>query len=939
MNKLFTTFLFVLLSGLAWSQTKITGKILDSKSKEGVIGAAVIIKGTTSGASTDVNGAFTINTSKPYPITLVVSSIGYKKTEIEVKSASQKVEMMLESDNIFLNSIEIEDDRLTQKQKEAPLTVESMDLIAIKQTAAVSFYEGLSTMKGVDLTSASIGFKIINTRGFNSTSPVRSLQLIDGVDNQSPGLNFSLGNFLGSSELDIKKVDLIQGASSSFYGPNAFNGVIAMETKSPFEFTGLSMSAKVAERQMFEGALRYAEKFQSKKTGKDVFAFKVNLFYLRANDWHATNYDPATDSKAGRNNPGGYDAVNRYGDEALSRNYDFQTNPDDRAAFPGLGAFYRDGYNETDLVDYNTKNIKGNVALHFKTAKDIEFILSSSFGYGTTVYQGENRFSLKDILFFQNRFEVRKKDKFFFRVYATNEDAGNSYDAVVTAFLLQNNNKPQGPQGISPFSWNNDYFNYWANNIANNGSGLLYQMIPNFPVQQFGQPYNYALAESLLAANQDLILQWHKQARAFANSATQSYLPYFPAGSYEFDTAFAGITSRPLGRGGSKFYDKSALYHAHGEYKFKLATIDFTVGANFRLYTPNSRGTIFLDTADNKIYNHEFGTYLGLEKRFEKVKLNGALRMDKNVNFNFLFSPAVSVVYTPSKNHTIRFSASSAIRNPTLGDQYLNYNVGRAVLKGNLNGFDSLVTVDSFLNYLDTQNKNDLDYFNVDAVRPEKVQTLELGYRGTLFKKLYVDASYYFSFYQDFIGYKLGLTGQAQYFDFLGFPKSSISAVRVATNSKDLVTTQGASIQLSYFFAKYFTASGNYTWNVLDRRGSTDPLIPAFNTPRHKFNVGIDGRDIELKIGKMNLRNWGFGVNFKWIEGFLFEGSPQFTGSVPSYYMLDAQINYNYKKAHLTFKLGAQNITDNKVYQVYGGPQIGRMGYFSVLFDWNFKKK
>lgn len=84
------------------------------------------------------------------------------------------------------------------------------------------------------MTTASLGFKVINTRGFNSTSPVRSLQIIDGVDNQAPGLNFSLGNFLGSSELDVLKVDIVVGASGAYYGPNAFNGVISMETKSPF---------------------------------------------------------------------------------------------------------------------------------------------------------------------------------------------------------------------------------------------------------------------------------------------------------------------------------------------------------------------------------------------------------------------------------------------------------------------------------------------------------------------------------------------------------------------------------------------------------------------------------------------------------------------------------------------------------------------------------
>ena len=85
---------------------------------------------------------------------------------------------------------EIKGQRVSEKQKAAPLTIESLDAIAIKQTVSTDFYNGLGSLKGVDLTTASLGFTVINTRGFNSTSPVRSLQTIDGVDNQSPALIF-----------------------------------------------------------------------------------------------------------------------------------------------------------------------------------------------------------------------------------------------------------------------------------------------------------------------------------------------------------------------------------------------------------------------------------------------------------------------------------------------------------------------------------------------------------------------------------------------------------------------------------------------------------------------------------------------------------------------------------------------------------------------------
>lgn len=914
--------LFALLKTNA--QNKYGGRVLDVETKQPVIGASVVIDGTTDGAATDVNGIFSFTSSKTPPFTIYVTSIGYDRKGFQVTSISSNLEFSVKASAVSLTDIKIQDTRLTQKQQQEPLTVESLDLIGIKQTPAANFYEGLGSLKGVDITSASLGFKVVNTRGFNSTSPVRSLQVIDGVDNQSPGLNFSLGNFLGSSELDLQKVDLIQGASSAFYGPNAFNGVVAMTTKSPFDFTGLSISAKGGERNLFEGAIRWAQKFQHPEKGHDIFAYKVNFYYMRANDWEAENYDPATDSEAGRNNPGGYDAVNIYGDEQLSGKNDFMTDRVERRNYAGLGYIYRDGYKEKDIVDYNTQNIKANVALHFKIKKKYELLTTSNFGYGTTVYQGENRYSLKNIQFYQNKIEFREKDKFFIRFYSTNEDAGDSYDAVVTAFQIREN-------GTTQAEWNTTYFNNYTSILGYGGQFGKVHQLPGMP-SPFGalSQYDYNQAQAVLNLYQDTLNAWHQNVRDIVNSTTN----YLAPGTAGFDTAFAGVTSRLLGQGGSRFYDKSALFHLHGEYKFHAwkRLLEFTVGANARMYMPNSNGTIFSDTAGTRIYNFEAGAYLGVDLKLEKLKISFTNRVDKNINFPFLWSPALSFVYVPDKKHTLRLSLSSAIRNPTLTDQYFNYNVGRATLLGNLNGYDSLITIDSFREAYTgaVVDLTKLQYFNVDPVRPERVWTAELGYRGTLFNHLYIDFNAYYSFYQHFIGYKIGIETD---FNLVGYPENT-RVYRVATNSKDIVHTRGVSLQVSYFFRKYYTLSGNYTYNQLDRRGSTDDLIPAFNTPRHKFNIGFSGRDIVMKLGKKAvLKNWGFSINYKWIEGFLFEGSPQFTGTISSYDMLDAQINYSLKKAHLTFKLGAQNILNNKVYQVYGGPRVGRLAYFSIQFD------
>ena len=322
------------------------------------------------------------------------------------------------------------------------------------------------------------------------------------------------------------------------------------------------------------------------------------------------------------------------------------------------------------------------------------------------------------------------------------------------------------------------------------------------------------------------------------------------------------------------------------------------------------------------------------------------------------------MVYLPTEKDVLRVSLSSAIRNPTLTDQYLNYNAGPAILLGNLNGYGfneyyaNIDSLEQYINGIDIGGiiVRDTDallggLIQVDPIRPERVQTIEFGYRSTLFDKLYLDASIYFSAYTDFIGYQTGasfafsgekvaeeedvLAGWANEIgdtipEYSNLNANSIQGYRVAANAKDKVNTQGFTIGLNYFLNQYITLNGNYSWNKLIKTGVDDPIIPAYNTPEHKFNVGISGRDINLfSISP----NWGFSVNYKWVEGFIFEGSPQFTGFVPTYSQLDAQVSKEIKSINATYKLGASNLLNNVTYQVYGGPRVGRMMYTSLQFD------
>ncbi len=961
----------------AHAQYELRGTVADKSTGETIIGAVVKVKGESKGSSTDLDGKFILKVAQLPPFTLVITSMGYTAQEIEVASLGQPISARMGADEVLLKEALVVKERISEKQKLAPLTVETMDLIAIKEAPSGDFYESLGTLKGVDMTAASFGFKVINTRGFNSTSPVRSLQLIDGVDNQSPGLNFSLGNFLGASDLDVLRVDVIAGASTAFYGPGAFNGVINMTTKGPWNFPGLSVSVKGGERNMMEGCVRWAQVMKD-KNGTPRWAYKLNVFALRADDWRAENYDATGDSPTPATNPGRYDGVNIYGDEEVTTNNNALRSNGDRNTYPGLGIWLRNGYKERELVDYNTNNLKLGGALHYRfsdpdsAAGALELVIASNYSRGSTVYQGDNRYRLKDVQFFQHRLQIGREGKWFLRGYVTHEDAGKTYDIYTTALRLQEE------AGVTK-EWNVKYNALWGQQ-ADPNSWISSQVIALPGYITAGQAVSHGLNATTWPIWQDQFIQDHLSTFQYFHQLVMDSVnrintvaldPFYVPGTARFNDKLDEITNKRFTEGGSLFFDRSVLAHVMGEYRFPVRTkrwsytgrsknrgpdIHITVGGNFRQYLPNSAGTIFKDTGDVVIRNNEFGLFTGLEKKLLKDRLIATItaRMDKNENFRTLFSPALSLVWSKTPAHVWRFSFSSAIRNPTLADQYLYYNVGRAVLLGNVDGQfeagrDSMFTISSFNTYRDDLQLGHLVYFNVDRLRPEQVRTVEIGYRGTHFNSVYIDANAYASWYTDFIGYIIGLYGK---FDQnSGFPIGGLQAFRLAANATSQVTTQGVSIGLTWYRPK-ISWSANYSWNKLTS-GADDPIIPAFNTPENKFNAGFTSHDRRIPFTEM--RNLNYGLNWKFIQGYTFEGSPQFSGPIPTYDMVDAQVSVKFPKPHLTVKVGASNLFglvplfdegvpdnervdrawNNDVHMVYGGPRVGRLGYVQLVYEFD----
>ena len=407
-----------LMSTAMVAQSTLVGFVKDGDTGEPMFSASVMVDGTTQGVMTDFDGRFSINVAS-LPVTLNVSFIGYSLKQVQVTQANQRIEVKLIPDQVLIETAEVVGERISDKQKQAPLTVETMDALAIKEAPTGSFYEGLGNLKGVDLTSASLGFKSSTPAG--STAPHRCVRSSSSTAwTTKVRVELLARQLPRGARPGCENRGNCGGCSSAYFGPGAFNGVINMETKDPFVFGGLSASYRMGERNLNEWGFRWAESFDN-EDGDAVFAYKINAFAFSAYDWEANNYGPIDGSDVDASNPGRFDAVNIYGDEYRGT-MDFADDVTDTKR--GLGTFFRTGYKEEDIVDYNTNNLKLSLSGHWRLQPDKkyespELIYGFNMGRGTTVYQGDNRFSLRDIEFYQHKVELRKKGDWFIRAYRT----------------------------------------------------------------------------------------------------------------------------------------------------------------------------------------------------------------------------------------------------------------------------------------------------------------------------------------------------------------------------------------------------------------------------------------------------------------------------------------------------------------------------------------
>lgn len=944
----------------------LSGRVV-SENHAGIASASITVKGLSVGTTSDSSGKFSLVINQKFPFKIVISSIGFAPQEIEIKNGGSKLAIQLTSQTFMANEVVVTASRTSEKILRSPVSIEKLDIRALKETPAASFYDALGNIKGVQLTTSSITFKVPNTRGFNIPNNFRFMQLVDGIDMQAATLGVPLGNAIGPTELDIQSIEVTPGAASALYGMNAINGMSNLITKNPFTSQGLSIFQRTGLNHvdgidhspslLTETAIRYAKAFNNK------FAFKINASYLQGTDWisdtrsdqnpnNKITANPSYPALDGANNIV-FDGWNKYGDDALAGSNTVSVGG---LTIDGVSnrtlTVARTGYWEKDLVDPKVDNLKFDVAMHYKFTPATELTYSYRIGEMDGVFQRGNKIKLDNVVVQNHQLELKGKS-FTIKAYTSKENSGDSYNVKPLA-----DNLDLYSGGIASV-WTAKYKAALTAYASNNGGALT----------------SANLAAATQFARQQADLNRVEPGTERFNIVRDSIIKI-----NNWDIKSGAIPNAPV-TGGAALIQKSNLYHIEGQLDLtkQVKYFSMLIGGDARVYELIPDGNNFVDfkrpIADrnlplsdgsfgSNIYYKKFGAFAQLTKTFfdEKLKLWGSLRTDYNPEFKPKFTPRLAAVYTVNEKHNFRFTFQQGYRFPALFEALSYVNNGRVKRVGILpiineglgyreNSytqssvalFNAAVKLAGNTDAAALANRNLLVPGNLPDGRPEGINSFEVGYKSVVFNnKLFIDLDGYTNVYDGFLG-------QVQVFVPIGETIGSDAAViamvdrnrdatiasngnaaskgqeryRVYTNAKNKYTTYGSSLGLTYNFYKTFTISGNLNYNKI-KGTSPDLFITGFNTPAWTTNLSFGNRAVT--------KNIGFNTVWKWQNNFLWE-SPLVTGTVDAINNLDAQVTYRLPVTKTTIKLGGTNILNKGHIEYAGGPTIGALYYVAITVD------
>lgn len=908
--------LFAVLSS---AQEIIRGRILDGD--RGLPNVNVAIAGSTSGTATDLDGRFRLTTNEKPPVLLLISAIGYSDEQIEWGGGEEELTIVLEPVASSLDQVVISASRYGERIMEAPVAIYKLSGAKLKQMGGVGAYESVESMRGIQAQKSSLSLPSYNTRGFSDPGNFRFKQQLDGFDMTNP-IGLAIANTMGVSDLDISSVELVHGAASALYGSDAFNGVLRFQSKSPFDFPGVSFQTKAGVTvQDAAGTNPYFEQdFRVAHLFSDKFAFKMDLSFRQYRDWIGDDqshrvppgeFDNRADLPDEPPEEGfvAHDGVHSLGNEygngvGVVPGVNFLVGPgNDTLQIAGApltrtGITERDIFTLPEIQNNEMESFRGTFSFFYRPVKDMELEYTYKHSFSDWLIRSSSTFPQFDYL--QRLHLVRASYKGF----------------TARAYRHKLNN----------------FRGSWS--AANAADAVQQALRPN---EKWAADFReeYRRSGSLREARQF--------ADRFMPGGSKFNLEDFQAalGASARNTDFSGQNSALTA--GAQAVDFSSYTNLDLDYDFKdQLPFKLQVGFNYRRIRVNSGGAFYNDGplgfGEPIIVNNLAGYAQASRELLDKrLRLTAALRADKQTDYQLNWSPRVTAVLKAGrkKDHIFRASYLTGFRNPSIQEGFFRLqltstftNIGSA--RRSLENFTYRGVSGTEYEMLDII---EADGRGFEPLQPERNSSVELGYRTHFNNRLYIDASAYGTQYKNFINRPLlFFRPEANPEDFQIFG--------IRQNRPETVIGYGAGLGLDYVVNSKFSVGLSYDWNDYDSPDYTpDPGVDdieadkaaflrslQFNIPEHRINATLSAK----RLGKTE--RWGAHYNFR------YNGSYNYFSNfgealIPAYNTSDVAVSYSIPDWRTTLKLGASNVFRQEYITIYGAPMIGSIYYVSVRYE------
>ena len=223
--------LFLFAQNAPVINSTVSGKVIDARTTKILIGATVVIKGTTNGGPTNQQGEFNLITGQKLPFVVVVSYVGYQTKEVILSDST--IEIRLEEGSNQLSDVTITSRRRQESAQDVPIPISVVSGVRAEDAGAFNVNRLKELVPSVQLYASNARNTTLNIRGLGSTFGLTNDGIDPGVGFYVDGVYYARSAATSLDFLDVEQVEVLRGPQGTLFGKNTTAGAFNITTRAP----------------------------------------------------------------------------------------------------------------------------------------------------------------------------------------------------------------------------------------------------------------------------------------------------------------------------------------------------------------------------------------------------------------------------------------------------------------------------------------------------------------------------------------------------------------------------------------------------------------------------------------------------------------------------------------------------------------------------------